>query len=470
MNIKPEKIEYYIVKMMLESDLFIRTYANKMAPEMFSNDLKTIIIGILAFYKKTNKTVKVNILEDLIIPKICKDKDYEVEIAKEQLQKVLALDSDSNDLFTSLKEDIENFIKTRKFILAWAKASPLLDEQKHDEARTIIEDAFKVTFDESMGLDYWEDLEKRSARSNDIKETMTTSLPTLDKYIGGGYRRKALFVFAGPPNVGKSLVLNDAASSLSLNGFNVLYLSLELSEDYISQRTDAKIGNCSMNSINLSPEDAIKTVIAKRNILKKNNKKIGKLIYKDYSPNSISCNDIKCFIKNWELKNDLKFDFIVVDYLKLIKANGKVYGDNLYNKLGTVCEELRDIARTFNVCVISASQTDRQSMNSDSIKMSNISDSIAIVQTADVLVTLARDETLNAQNLMLVSVVKSRFSKNNSQFTARIDYDYMRLIDMGDGTSVDKNKHSTPSNTQSNTNRAQPDDFDDEPKDDLKLF
>jgi hypothetical protein len=61
--------------------------------------------------------------------------------------------------------------------------------------------------------------------------------------------------------------------------------------------------------------------------------------------------------------------------------------------------------------------------------MKNVSDSIAIVQTADVLITLARDIATDQSSQILVTVVKSRFSKNNGQFTANVDYDFMRLID-----------------------------------------
>lgn len=430
MDIKPEKIDYYIVKLLLKSDVFLRKYASKLSPDLFPREMRFVVNAILIFHKKYNRLCPVNILQDMLIPKLCKDNENFIQMSKIELDKVESIeDFTVVDMVDVIKEDVQNFIKTRKFLIAYSKIIPLLSENKHEDARLVMEDVFKVSFDEKMGLDYWEDLQDRYDRCDRINEFIPTHLKELNDLIGGGYRRKALFVYAGPPNVGKSLVLNDAASSLSLQGYNVLYITLELAEDYISQRTDAKIGEFAMNQLNMNPKAAIKKIMAKRDILKQQNKDFGKLIYKEYSANEASCNDFKNLIREYEQHFKIKFDFVIIDYLKLIKAAGKIYGDNMYLKLGTVCEELRALAREFDVCVLTATATDKQSMNSDSIKMNNVSDSIAIVQTADVLITLARDQALDASNLILVSVVKSRFSRNNGQLHAKIDYDYMRLVE-----------------------------------------
>lgn len=456
MHIPKEPIEYYIVKMLLVSDTFLRTYYTKIAPELFSEKIRYIVSAIMIFYKKNNRILPRNILEDIIIPKMCKNDLDVIESVKIELDKILCIEVAESDIISSLKEDIEKFIKTRKILNAVGKAMPLLEENKNDSAIAILEEAFKLSFDESMGLDYWEDLESRSTRSKEISEVISTGMPSLDKLIGGGYRKKSLFAFAGPPNVGKTLILNDAASTLALNGQNVLYITLELTEDYVSQRTDAKIGEFCMNQLNVNPEVAIKKVMAKRDIMVKNGKKFGKLIYKNYSPNSISSTDIKAYIKNIESKKNIKFDFVIVDYLKLLKASGKVYGDNLYNKLGTVCEELRDIALTFNVCVLTASQTDRRSMNASEIGMDNISDSIAIVQTVDVLVTISRDETTDKQDMMRLACVKSRYSRNQGDIMAKVDYDFMKLVETNNTTSIHQTnlkngKISVPKDVKDNT-------------------
>lgn len=431
-----DNIEFYIVKQLLESDSFARSYIAKIQPELFSAKLADVVRGIVMYFKKFGKFPPAKVLEDVVIPQIVKNDEDLVKNAKAALQVISAMKIPAADITTFMADETKKFIKTRTIMNAFVKCVDLVPQHKHDDIVAIMENAFRVNFDESLGLNYFEDLEQRLARCALTHEVISTGLPTLDGLIGGGYRRKALFVFAGPGNVGKSLVLNDAASTLALAGYNVLYLSLELSEDYISQRTDAKFGDISMNSINADPEAAIKKVMAKRKVMMDDGRKLGQLIYKDYPPNVASCNDIRGLLKTLETKNGFKPDFLIIDYVKLVKPNGKVYGDNLYNKLGTVCEEMRALGIEYNACVLSASQTGRQSYGSASIGMEDVSDSIAIPQTADVLVTLARNETLNKDNSILLTLAKSRFSRNEGSMQARIDYDHMKLIDISEGSQA----------------------------------
>lgn len=438
MDLPTEKIEYYIVKLLLESDIFLRGYANKITPDMFSSNIKPIINGIITVFKKTNKSISVKILEDIILPKVVKDNPSLIDRCKNEIENAKTIELSSNDILSSLKDDIEKFLKTRKILAAFGKALPHLENNEHDSVISIMEEAFKSNFEEEKELDYWDHLEERQERSKENSTVYPSGLPSLDKMIGGGYRKKGLFVFAGPPNVGKSLILNDAASNLSLQGFNVLYITLELAEDYISQRSDAKIGEYSMNELNVNPEKAIQKVIAKKKIMEKSGKKYGKLIYKYYPANTISCNDIRAYIKNYEAKSGNKFDFVIIDYLKLLRSGNRAKSDNTYIELGKVTIEMRNIAVEYDVCVLTATATDRSSMKSSDIGLNNLSDSIAIGQSADVVVTLVRDETLDKQNLMAVSCIKSRYSRNIGQFTAKVDYDFMRLLDISKDSIVNQ--------------------------------
>lgn len=458
MSFETDKIEFYIVQSLLKSDVYLRNYASKINSDLFSEKLKNVVKGVLLFYKKNGKAPPTTLLEDVILPKICKDSD--LDAAKESLDVSLSIDVPVEDIKKFMDDETRKFIKNRTIMNAFVKCVDLLEQQDHDKIVAIMESAFRLDFDDSMGLDYFEDLELRQERCDQISETISTGLPTLDRLIGGGYRRKSLFVFAGPANVGKSLVLNDAASSLALAGYNVLYLTLELSEDYISQRTDAKFADVSMNLINVSPAEAIKKAIARREVMKSEGKKLGKLIYKEYAPNSISCNDVRGLLKTLELKKEFNPDFIIVDYLKLLKPSGKLLADNMYGKLGAVCEELRALAMEYNCCILSASQTGRQSYNSSSIGMEDVADSIAISQTADVLITLIRTAATNAENIMKLSLAKSRFSKNEGSFDATIDYDHMRLVDTQQGQAVIKN----PSLSAKKVINRKIEDFDDEIK------
>jgi replicative DNA helicase len=421
-----EQIELYIIKCLLESDVFLRTYLPKMTPALFSEKYKPIISSILVYYKKTAAKVPVQVLEDVLLPRACKDDAKALEDSKQVIDTCLSITVPADDIQKFMGEETKKFIKTQTIMNAFVKCVDLVGKD-HEQLVSIMEGAFRLNFDESLGHDYFTDLEERLERANIAAEVISTGLPSLDNLIGGGYRRKSLFVFAGPANSGKTLVLNDAATTLANEGYNVLYLTLELTEDYISQRTDAKFSGVSMNQINVDPAEAIRKAIIKRDMLRKEGKKMGTLIYKEYAPNSISCNDIRGLLKTLENKKDFKPDFIVVDYLKLVKPNGKLYADNMYGKLQTVCEELRALGMENNCCIMSASQTGRQSFNAENMGMEDVSDSIGIAQTADVMVMLIRSR--ENQDIMTLQVSKSRFSKNEGRTVTTINWDEMRLVD-----------------------------------------
>lgn len=424
-----ENVEYYIIKSMLESDTFCRNFVTKMSSDMFSNRTQDIVKGVIGYFNKYSKTPTLAILEDNILPKIHKNDATRKATAEETISTIGAIDYTISDGQDWILDETKKFIRTRKIMNAIVTCADLVNDHKHEEIVSIMEKAFQVNFDESFGTEYFAGLEERAIRAEEPTEVMSTGIPSLDSRIGGGYRRKSMFVFAGPANVGKTLVLNDAASTLALIGYNVLYLSLELSEDYISQRTDAKFAGVAMDDINVDPKFAIEKAISRRDKMNKDGKPLGQLYYKEYPPNAVSSNDIRALLKNLEIKKEFKPDFIVVDYLKLIKPNGRAFADNTYGQVVTVCEELRSLAMEYNACVISAAQTGRQSYGQSAVGMEDISDSIGIAQTVDVLVTLARNSEIDEGNDILLNIAKSRFSRNGGSFLAKVNYKYMRIED-----------------------------------------
>jgi len=424
------KLEGYIIKNLMVNNSFTLNYLQKLHPDFFSDKYKEIIKGIHAFYKKNQRSPNKEILCDIILPKVISSDDKKLAATIDLVESIGLVTIETTDL-KIIEEETQLFIKRNVYIKAITDGVDLIKSNKFDEIVSLFDSALeKLSFNDDFGLDYFSDLEGRLERAATLNEATSTTYPSLDRLMGGGYRSKALFIYAGPANTGKTLVLNDSAANLVMQGKNVVYFTLELAQDYIAQRTDAKYSQVSMNEINASPEMALKKAILKRDENKTKNKKVGKLIYKYYGPNTVSSNDMYALIKNMEMKMGIKFDFVFVDYLKLLKPNGKLYSDNMYGKLEAVCQELRGMAAELDVCVVTASQTTRDSYNSNQIGMAQMSDSLGIAQTADVIITLIRNDQMNEQNLMMLQLAKSRFSRNEGSVTMKVDYDYMRLIDV----------------------------------------
>lgn len=457
-----DAIEYYIIKCLLSSDMFCRSYIDKLTNEVFSPKSQDLLRGVRAFFKKYNRAPSPKILEDKVLPTVCKRSDKRCRQAMDVLTNAMTLDVDVATEYDWICDETKKFIKTKRIINAVVEVTDLIQEHKHDEILATMEEAFQISFDESIGIEYFSGLEDRLSRADIRDEIIPTGYKSLDERIGGGYRRKAMFVFAGASNVGKTLVLNDAASTLAFEGHNVLYLSLELSEDYIQQRTDSKFANVPIEEVNVDPAEAIRKAIARRDRLASEGKKVGKLMYKEYAPNAISANDIRVLLKNLEVHGNFKPDFIIVDYLKLVRPNGKVFSDNTYGKIVTVCEELRALAFEYNACLLSAAQTGRQSYGQTTVGMEDISDSIGIAQTVDVLVTLARNSELDADDSIIISIAKSRFSRNGGSFFARVNYKYMKIIDDASEQREDAKPNTRPNNRP--TPEKNDDELEEEPK------
>ena len=427
-NFDTDKIEPLIIKNLFDSDTYTRTYIEKINPELFSEKYKGIIVGIQAYFKRYSDIPSRDILEKVILPKVFKQDEENTKKSIDCLESIFSITGKISDEF--IADETKRFIKTRTIMNAFIKCVDLLEKQDHESIVSIMETSFGLSFDETLGQEYFEDLEDRLNRCTTKERPISTGLETLDRSVGGGYRKKGVFIYAAASNVGKTLMLNDAALNLVQSGNNVLYISLELTQDYISERTDAKFAEVSMNEINAMPEKAIEKAIKKRDAILKSGKKYGKLYYKEYSPGSVSCNDIKALLKNLEVKKKFKADVIIIDYLKLLKPNGKVYGDSNYNKYDQISIDIKALAKDHDAVMLSAVQTGRQSFGSNTVGMEDISDSIAIAQNADVVITLAKDDTLNKEDMIRVNIAKSRFSRNSSSFLLKVDYEYMRLVDI----------------------------------------
>lgn len=433
MEFNTDNVEQFIVKSLLNSPSYARQFIDKLTPNIFSEKYKGIIAGIAAYYRKAYQIPSCIILEQMILPKVYKGDQEKIDAAIQEIENINTIQVDQSEMNQFLAEETKKFVKNRRVMNAIGQVVDLLgSNEDHEKIVSILDDAYRINFDDSLGIEYFEDLEGRLQRSQATTRPISTGLPKFDEFIGGGYRRKALFLFAAPSNGGKSIFLNNAAVDMVLAGYNVVYVTLELPEDYMAQRTDAKFAGISMNTINADPQEAIRKVITKRDYIRKQGKKLGAFYYKEYSPNSVSCLDLRALLKNLEVKKGFKPDFIIVDYLKLLKPVGKVYGDNLYSKLCTVSEELRSLAFEYDACVLSASQTGRQSYGSATIGMEHIADSIGVVQSCDVMVSIATNETLHKESLVVINIAKSRFSKNNQTLMMKLDTEYMRLVEVED--------------------------------------
>ena len=158
MSFSLEKIELYIIKNLLQSDTYMRNYGSKLKPDYFSPDVREVIQGIMAFYRKNGKAPPVAVLHDMVLPKFCKSKD-KLDQAVEIVDSAMAIDIKVEDTLKFVQDETKKFIKVKSVMKAFSECVDLVpDATKHDVVVKTLEEAFRINFDESLGLDYFADL------------------------------------------------------------------------------------------------------------------------------------------------------------------------------------------------------------------------------------------------------------------------------------------------------------------------
>jgi hypothetical protein len=210
-----------------------------------------------------------------------------------------------------------------------------------------------------------------------------------------------------------SLWMQNFAFKSADMGYNVLYITLEMSERKVMKRIGAMRLKIPINDYDNVSKDTemIKKKIAN---LKNTNdsdlfeKKIGKIITKFWAAGTATVNDFDNYIQKLKEKKGIKIDLVIVDYITLIAAVKGVSGDNLYTKGKSLAEGLRAIGSKFKVPVITGVQVAKDAWNANDITLEQVPESKAIAETADSFFGIIRTEEMKRQGIYRFKLLKQR--------------------------------------------------------------
>ncbi len=292
---------------------------------------------------------------------------------------------------------------------------------------TLMMDAFSVSFDSHIGHDYIEDADDRYEFYTRKETRIPFDLDMLNKITGGGLTSKTLNVLMASPGAGKTLAMCHMAAGYMTAGLNVLYITLEMSEERISERIDANLMNVAMADI-----ESMGKKIYDKKIEDIQKKTVGKLIVKEYPTVQAGAGHFRHLIKELEMKRNFKADVVFIDYINLCQS--MVYrGANVssYEKIKSIAEELRGLAVELVVPIITATQINRSGAASSDVSMENVAESFGLPATADLFLALIRTDELDELGQMMVKQLKNRYSDmtSNRRFVLGVDRSKMRLFD-----------------------------------------
>ena len=341
------------------------------------------------------------------------------------LKSTVGLGDGHYDWFLS---EFEGFSKRKELERAILKAADLLENDDFGPVEKLIKDAVQIGLVKDIGLNYFEDPRARLMAIKAGNGQVSTGWAGLDKVLFGGMNRGELNIFAGGSGSGKSLFMQNISVNWFTAGLNGLYLTLELSEGLCSMRIDSMVANCGTKDIFKNLDDVELKV-------RMVGKKSGAFQLK-YMPAQSNVNDIRAYIKEFQVQTGTKLDFLMVDYLDLLMpVTAKVSPNDLFVKDKYVSEELRNLAKELNVLFITASQLNRGAVDEVEFDHSHISGGISKINTADNVFGIFTSRAFRERGKYQLQLLKTRSS---SGVGAKVDLDFnvdsLRIVDAAEGS------------------------------------
>jgi replicative DNA helicase len=423
-----DKVELLILKNLIYNDEYIRKILPYLKSDYFQDYSQKIVFEeIQDFFSSYNKLPTKEALEIEVENRT----DLTENSFKDCISIISSLDYEPVD-FQWLSQVTEKWCKDRAIYLALMESINIADggdtKKTRDAIPSILEEALSISFDTHIGHDYIEDAEVRYDLYHKKEQKIPFDIDYLNRITDGGVSSKTLNMFVAAPGVGKSLFLCHIASSILLQGKNVLYLTLEMSEERIAERIDANLLDVSVQDIRkLSKEQFFN----KTNILKR--KTQGKIIIKEYPPGTANANHFKALMKELELKKNFVPDAIVVDYLNLCASSRyKASTSNSYTYVKSIAEELRAVAVEYDLPLYSASQLNRNGISTTETEMTDTSDSIGIAFTVDLLLSIISTDELAQMNQVIIKQLKNRYGSLDRyrKFSVGVDKSKMRVYNV----------------------------------------
>lgn len=425
------RVEQAILSHLLYDDTYCAKVLPFLKPEYFANKTERVILEVIQdFFTKYTKACTHEVLT-LEISNRKGITESEVKAATEYID---GIEAGTTVNVQWLLDQSEQFCKDRAVYNAIMDAIVIMDGK--DKTRlpeaipAMLQDALAINFDERLGHDYLEDGDERFTFYNNPETGIKFDIDLLNKITGDvGMRNKTLTCLAAQTGGGKSLVMTHIGARTLMQGKNVLYISMEMSEERIAERIDANLFGTPINQLKNLDKEGFGNRLAKVA-----SKTQGKLVIKEYPTSTAHAGHFRALLEDLKIKRKFKADLIIIDYLNIcassrIKPNANA---NSYTLVKAIAEEIRALAVEYDVPILTATQVNRNGINNSNIEMTDTSESMGLVHALDLYLALIRTEELDAMNQIMVKQLKNRYGDPSfyKRFTVGVDLARMRIFNV----------------------------------------
>lgn len=336
---------------------------------------------------------------------------------------------------------IEGFYREKKFHEILVKQAEHWHNHEMDAVRAMIPEVQRVlafSLSTNIGMEFIADAAEMMRRLNNPEESIPTRIAALSLYTNqnrdpkkfhGGYYRAAVSLIFAPPNKGKTLcMVSDAAYAIE-EGFNVLYVTLEMGEEKIWSRLAANVtGKPMWEFFGRDPDEVAQEL---NDYATAKSAKLGRpfgMFRILELPTTTTPDEINGHIDEIEAATGRKIDLLVVDYLGITKPNkaGHNSNNNMYQDGVEKCEQLRDISKKRRIATLSAVQFNRTGYRTIFAGMDAVEGSSGYNNTADLIFSHTNNDTMRESSVFMNIILKSRFGPAGKQFGTKCDYATMR--------------------------------------------
>lgn len=321
---------------------------------------------------------------------------------KAESKQAFVLKKVTPDQITYTTKEIEKFCRRQALIAAVMASPKLIEEEKFEDFQDKIKEAILISLNTNIGTRYFDNpLDRLTVMLND-DPTESTGWTEIDELLFGGISRGEMILFSGNSGAGKSVTLTNLGLNMCRRGKNVLYISLELSEQVISQRIDTMITGIGRKEWRANVSEIASKV-------ESFGKKTGIIDIKQM-PTQTTPNGIRAYLKEYYLHYGMMPDLLIVDYLDKMSPNEHVSADNVFEKDKRCSEQLRQIGVDHHMFIATASQLNRSAVKATEHDHSHIAGGISKINETDVYISLKATEAMRAQNEILFIFEKTRNS------------------------------------------------------------
>lgn len=420
-----DEYENIIIYKSLTDSGYLASIADIVKPEYFKNKSIASIFEIVKdFNEKRNKLPTVTEIKTYLVT------DEQKAAFKQLAQSFSELDKnlDKDELY----ENTEQFLKEKAVYHTMLNVAEDVSKGLVDTSDVLqkFESSCSISLVTDLGFNMYDDIDILIDDLNTEQSFIPSKWEWLDDTLGGGFREsgKALYVFAGETNIGKSIFLGNIAHNIASQGKNVLLVTLEMSELLYAQRICSNATKIPMKELRQNGP-SIKNAISREN---------GKVFIKEFPPATITPNQLKAFIKKFNEKG-IKLDAIVLDYLNLLHST---VGNNSYERIKNVTEQVRAMSYMFECPIISATQLNRSGFDQDNPELATISESIGLAATADVIASIYQNEEDRELGIIRLGMMKNRYGMRGNTQAMRIDYSTL-TIEQADDVDLEEAEDDT---------------------------